>query len=252
MPKRAAHRADLTIPLDRFRWLPAAAAAVCSPVFDLVVETPLGAWRGQVEGHTPPKVSLDWDDAAELDAVDRLRPGARSLRVGWLFVAGTEADGEGGRQRRVFVPLVTRPVRIVRTLLGRGTLVPAGDVEVSELIDDRDIRHRLETDIAVGGGIFDPIDDPTIPASLLARLPRLQRFATEAAGLAVSGLVPVTAGAAERADAEDLVVVAGVGLYAAHETAPVSRASLPRCMGGPFGDRHGVPPPLLPRCRGRR
>ncbi len=132
--------------MERFRWLAAAAASICSPAFDVPVEGPLGS-SGQpmsLDGRLLAKVFLDRGDAEELEAIDRLRPGARSLRVGWLYVAGTRVDGEDGRRRRVFVPLVTRPVRVVRSRLGRGSVIPAGDVELTELIDDRDVRHRLE------------------------------------------------------------------------------------------------------------
>ena len=56
---------------------------------------------------------------------------------------------EDGRVRRVFHPLVTVPVRVER--LAGARLVPAGDVELSPLIGDRDVRRALDARIELGG-----------------------------------------------------------------------------------------------------
>jgi hypothetical protein len=51
--------------------------------------------------------------AERLAPVDQIRPEERSLRVGWLWIAGRFTDGEG-RQRQVRRPLVSIPGRVVR------------------------------------------------------------------------------------------------------------------------------------------
>jgi hypothetical protein len=88
-------------------------------------------------------VSIDRAFGERLAAVDQIRAEQRSLRVGWLFVAGrTKTDD--GRTRRVFHPLVTVPVRVQRLPAFGGTnLLPAGDAEVTELVKDHDQRHEL-------------------------------------------------------------------------------------------------------------
>jgi hypothetical protein len=107
-------------------------------------------------------VSVERSFAERLASVDQ-RPEQRSLRVGWLFVAGRMKD-ESARVRRVFHPLVTVPVRIDRRPgWGAARLLPAGDVEVSELIEDQQERYRLEGQIQFGGGALDGMSDAKIP-----------------------------------------------------------------------------------------
>ncbi|MDI6099956.1 AAA domain-containing protein [Actinoplanes sp. NEAU-A12] len=80
-------------------------------------------------------------DADRLAALDALHREERILHRGWGFLAGrAEIDG---RPRKVRVPLLSQPVHLDRTLTGY-RVVPAGDVEVTPLIADRDLAAALE------------------------------------------------------------------------------------------------------------
>lgn len=105
--------------------------------------------------------------------------------------------------------------------------MPAGDVELTELVADRDQRYRLESQVQYGGGALDGLTGAAIPTALLARLDGLRRFAravTSAAQLPASRLVPANDGPDTLLRGDGLVIVAGVGVYAAHETGTASRS----------------------------
>ncbi len=101
----------LVIPTEWFRWLPLSSLR-------------LGPSHGQIDPYLLQRLQavntpemrafpIDRKFGERLAAIDQLRAGQRPLRVGWLFVAGRSV-GEEGRSRRVFHPLVTIPVRVVR------------------------------------------------------------------------------------------------------------------------------------------
>ena len=211
---------NLTVPTEWFRWLPAAAVRLLLPrwvpgEFDVQRRTATEQWLGPG--------MMDRDFAERLAAIDQIRPTQRSLRLGWLFVAGQTLAGEG-RPQRVFHPLVTIPVRIERLT---SHVVPAGDAELSDLITDRALRRDLERSIEFGGGALDGVTEVEIPATLLARLPRLQGFARSAAAAAnlpARQLVPAGAGPDALMRSKGLQIVAGAGIYAVHETGGTSRA----------------------------
>ncbi|MEU9825598.1 AAA domain-containing protein [Micromonospora chersina] len=83
-----------------------------------------------------------------LAALDALHRDERILRRGLGFVVGG-ADLDGGR-RRVRVPLLAQPVRLDRTRRGY-RIVPAGDLELTSLIEDRDLAARLEAAPGLAG-----------------------------------------------------------------------------------------------------
>ena len=91
--------------------------------------------------------------AERLLAIDRIRPFESSIRVGWLFVAGTTRTA-AGKRRRVFLPLLHRPVHASIPVFGDGLLRTAGDVRLTHLVGDPELRQRLEADIQCGGGAF--------------------------------------------------------------------------------------------------
>ena len=216
-PAAEQRTSPLTIPTEWFRWLPARSVRLFLPT------AVLGEYAAERRDQRLASAGLDRKFAERLAAVDQIRPTQRSLRVGWLFVAGQTPAGEG-RSHRVFQPLVTVPVRIERMT---SYLVPAGDVEMSELVTDRRSRRELENAIELGGGALDGIADVKVPTNLLPRLPRLQGFARSAAAAArlpARQLVPATAGPDALMRSEGLVIVAGVGIYAVHETGGSSRA----------------------------
>ncbi|HEV2766293.1 MAG TPA: AAA domain-containing protein [Acidimicrobiales bacterium] len=229
-PSAELRSTGLTVPTEWFRWLPLRSVMLFAhgdP--DLA-----GTWQ-----HEAVRMAVvDRQFGERLAAVDQVRPERRSLRVGWLFLAGTVATGEGGT-RRVFHPLVTMPVRVERPpAFGDARLAPAGDVEITELVGDGKAREDLEASLEVGGGALDGMAAVAVPAALLRRLPRLQRFARDlasAAGLPTKRVVPADRGPDELARSSGLVVVAGVGVYAVHETGGLGRAgSLRSWAGGPL------------------
>ena len=224
-PANETRQRGLTIPTDWFRWLPASAVSL----FTLSLGAPPSAES---------VVDIDRTFGEQLASVDRIRPQQHSLRLGWLFVAGT-LRGDDGRRRRTFRPLVTMPVRVeLPPLLGRATLRPVGDVSISNLIDDPAERQALEARMQFGGGALVAEGAPAIAPALLARLTKLSQFArtaASAASLPASVVVPVEDAPDQLADREGLVIVAGVGVYATHEPGSVSRAgSLRGWADGPL------------------
>ena len=218
-------RPSLSIPLERFRWVPPceelfAPGALATSTATEVMERLMGL-SGDV-----PAVAIERGFAERLAAVDQVRAATRSVRVGWLFVAGSFT--EAGRVQQVFHPLVRIPVRVVRPpLTGGAYVVAAGDVELSPLISG-DERTRLEAGIEFDGGALQGVPGVTVSTKLLARLPKLQRFAraaAEAAGLAADRVVPVHGSPDDLMRVPGLTVVAGYGVYVAQDTTDVSRAT---------------------------
>ena len=129
---------------------------------------------------------------SELAAIRQVR-GNSALVVGWLFVAGRiELNG---RMQRVFRPLVTVPATIDdRPRSSRNAFVAAiGDSQITPMVTDRSVRNLLESEVAIGVGALDEIDDVAIPAALLGRLCQLNSFAVKvatAAGYPVKRVVP--------------------------------------------------------------
>src|SRR5690606_8784115 len=68
-----------------------------------------------------------------LAAVDALHRDERLLRRGWVFIIG-RAQFEG-EWRRVRLPLLHEPVRLRQGLRGY-TVVPAGDLSLTDLVED--------------------------------------------------------------------------------------------------------------------
>ena len=223
-PSAEGRTTSTAIPTEWFRWLPVEAVRLFVPRVDgsgaHIRHVPVAADQRDIY------VPIDRRLGERLAAVDQLRPAQRSLRVGWLFVAGRTEDDDG-RPRRVFHPLVTVPVRVER--LAGTRLVPAGDVEISDLIADRAVREALEQGVELGGGALDGTATAVeVAPALLARLWRLQQFARSAAAAAhlpATQLIPATAGPEELMRRPGLVIVAGTGVYAVHETGGTSRAS---------------------------
>ena len=223
--------AGLTIPTEWFRWLPVSSAWVLAPR-----ARTLGGGAADMDPYVVPGVQprsapraipIDRDFAARLAAVDQLRPTERSLRIGWLFLAGRIRRPDGG-YRRVFHPLVTRPVRVgFRATQGDAALLCVGDPEVTDLVKDPERRAELDQQVEWGGGAFDATHTPEIDRALLRRLHNLHTFAratAEATGFAASDLIPATAGPDSYQQRDGMVVVAGLAVYAVHDTDLGSRA----------------------------
>ena len=216
-----------TIPLDWFRWLPVSGVRILTRLH------PTGPRLTPVfpsaEGLGTPAAPLpiDRDYGERLQAVDQLRPTRRNLRVGWLFVAGSTTD-ERGRRRKIFWPLVSRPVSVSRSpLVGPAYLTVAGDTEVTARIADPMRRNALDGQIQLGGGALNTagisVDD-----ALLRRMHRLHDFAVSAAdacGWAVDGLVAADDGPGKLMQRDGLVVVAGFASFTNVETGGLSTAA---------------------------
>ncbi|XVV13237.1 AAA domain-containing protein [Actinoplanes sp. CA-131856] len=82
-----------------------------------------------------------------LAALGALHKEERPLRVGWGFLAGrAEVDG---KLTKIRVPLLSQPVQLVRGIVGY-TVAPAGDLEITPLISDRELAAALEAAPGVG------------------------------------------------------------------------------------------------------
>ncbi|WBC07883.1 AAA domain-containing protein [Micromonospora sp. WMMA1947] len=178
------------------------AATILTALADLA---PAGAERiFDVSGAGRPLIWLAEPDRAPRDAtldrlaaLDALHRDQRILRRGLAFVIGA-ADLDGGR-RRVRVPLLAQPVRLERTSRSY-RIVPAGDLELTSLVEDRDLAGRLEAAPGLAG-----------PGWLGA--PGTKAWITAAAEAA--GLKPVTVQARppRRIDDDQLVGVAAAALF---------------------------------------
>ena len=219
----------LAVPTEWFRWLPlggVSAMSIMALAQPVTTVEPVPAW-----------VAVDRRFGERLAAVDQVRAGERTLRIGFLFVAGRTEDA-AGRRRRVFHPLVTMPVRVHRPPLSEAHLVSTGDPEVTELVTDGDVRADLERRMEFGGGALDGVP-AVVPPALLARLSRLRAFAVEvaaAAGLPATRLVPADASPDDFMRRDGLVVAAGLAVYARHETGGVGRAVSLRAWADAHGD----------------
>ncbi|WP_200207438.1 AAA domain-containing protein [Micromonospora coerulea] len=129
------------------------AARILTALADLA---PAGAERVfDVSGTGRPLVWLPEPDRGprgarlnRLAALDALHRDERILRRGLAFVVGG-ADLDGGR-RRVRLPLLAQPVRLERARRGY-RVVAAGDLELTPLIEDRELAARLEAAPGLAG-----------------------------------------------------------------------------------------------------
>ncbi|MBU2667490.1 AAA family ATPase [Actinoplanes bogorensis] len=87
-------------------------------------------------------------EANRLAAIGALHREERPLRRGWGFLVG-RAEVEG-KQRKIRVPLLSQPVQLERALFGY-RIVPAGDVEITPLIGDRQLAAALEAAPGLAG-----------------------------------------------------------------------------------------------------
>ncbi|WP_433528831.1 AAA domain-containing protein [Micromonospora sp. CA-263727] len=183
------------------------AATILTALADLA---PAGAERVfDVSGTGRPLVWLPEPDRgprnARLDrlaALDALHRDERILRRGLAFLVGG-ADLDGGR-RRVRLPLLAQPVRLERGRRGY-RVVPAGDLELTALIEDRELAARLEAAPGLAGPGW--LSAAGTAAWITA--------AAEAAGLKVNTVVPTPPRSVDEA------VVTGVGAAAIFVTRDV-------------------------------
>ena len=168
---------------------------------------------------------IDPSLAERLAAVDQVRLGKRRLRLGWLWVAGTDHAG-----RRIFHPLVTLPIRVVRSRPGRAAhILAAGDAELTELITDFAKRDVLERHVETGGGSLGT--GLTVHASWLTKFPKLKAYALDlasAAGFTTNAVMSSDAKPEQLLDRHGLSLIAGCGVFAGDDAEGTARADLLR------------------------
>ena len=135
-----------------------------------------------------------------LAALDALHREERLLRRGWGFLAGrAEVDGKA---RKIRVPLLSQPVRLERGLTGY-RVVPAGDLEITPLVTDRELAAALESAPGLAApGWLDAIGSKA-----------WLRSAAEATGFTVDALVEE----AKHIPADRVVLVARAALFVARD-----------------------------------
>ncbi|MER5456503.1 AAA domain-containing protein [Micromonospora sp. NPDC002389] len=132
-----------------------------------------------------------------LAALDALHRDERILRLGLAFLVG--GVDVAGTRRRVRLPLLAQPVRLER---GRRAyrVLPAGDLELTSLIEDRDLAARLEAAPGLAGPGW--LTAPGTAAWVTT--------AAQAAGLTVDRVVPRPP---RRVDETTLTGVAAAALF---------------------------------------
>ncbi|WP_091605736.1 AAA domain-containing protein [Micromonospora mirobrigensis] len=181
-------------------------ATILAALADLA---PAGAERVlDVSGAGRPLIWLPAPDRAPRDArtdrlaaLDALHRDERILRRGLAFVVGAVPTDAGSR--RVRTPLLAQPVRLERTMRGY-RVAPAGDLELSPLVEDRELAARLEA----APGLAEPgwLAAPGTAAWL--------RTAAQAVGLIVA---EVAARAPARIDDTTLTGLAVAGLFVSRD-----------------------------------
>ncbi|MFI1990781.1 DEAD/DEAH box helicase [Actinoplanes sp. NPDC020271] len=154
-------------------------------------------------------------ETERLAALDALHREERILHRGWGFLAGRVVVE--GKPRKIRMPLLTQPVRLERSVLAY-RVVPAGDVEVTPLVADRELAAALEAAPGLAG-----------PGWLEATgsLSWLQSVAA-ATGFSVDA----TIGPEQRIPAEGLVLVAAAALFVVRDVFGAGLADSLRSWSG--------------------
>lgn len=90
----------MTIPTDSFDWLAADAIRVVTGPTDLDPASTRGGAAGEPD-EPPATANVNPVLGMRLSALDQIRSGQHSVRVGWLFLTGRTASDDS-RTRRVF------------------------------------------------------------------------------------------------------------------------------------------------------
>ncbi|SNY61781.1 Part of AAA domain-containing protein [Paractinoplanes atraurantiacus] len=149
-----------------------------------------------------------------LAALGALHKEERPLRVGWGFLAGkTEIDG---KLTKIRVPLLSQPVQLVRGIVGY-TVAPAGDLEITPLIADRELAAALEA----APGVAQPgwLEATGTKAWLWS--------AARATGLTVDAL-----GTSRRAPGDRVVLIPSAALYVVRDVFGAGLADSLRSWAG--------------------
>ncbi|MBF9132864.1 hypothetical protein I0C86_28475, partial [Plantactinospora sp. S1510] len=145
-----------------------------------------------------------------LAAADLLHRDERTVRRAWGVVAGA-VEVAGGGTRKVRVPLLSEPVRVEHVSHGY-RIVPAGDLEITPLVEDRGLAARLE---AAPG-----LASPRWLASSGAE--DWLRSVAEAAGLPVTGVDRAERSGSAPLPAKGLVLFVGAALFAVRDVAGIA------------------------------
>ncbi|GAA2675057.1 DEAD/DEAH box helicase [Actinoplanes palleronii] len=197
--------------------LPRTVLAVLAELAPAAAERTLDVTRG-----SQPLVWLETAEKAprqaaveRLAALDALHREERILHRGWGFLAGrVEVDG---KPRKVRVPLLSQPVHLERSLLGY-KVVPAGDVEVTPLVEDRELAAAFES----APGLATPGWLEAIGSGAWLR------SVADATGFTAGA----TIGAKQRIPADGLALVAAPALFVVRDVFGVGLADSLRSWAG--------------------
>ncbi len=162
-------------------------------------------------------------EARRLAAVDALHAEERLLREGWIFLCGRARVGE--RHVTLCTPILSQPVRLRRGLTSFAVL-PAGDTELTPLVQSSMSAERLEAHAQYGGGAL--FDQTNAPDALINRLTKLHEWinqVADAAGLRVGRIVGPSHDPLQLRHRPDITAVVGVGIFAVRDVNAVDVAS---------------------------
>ncbi|MEU4564552.1 AAA domain-containing protein [Actinoplanes sp. NPDC023936] len=187
----------------------APAAAAAERTLDVTRGSQALVWLGNAE-KAPRQAAVD-----RLAALDALHREERILHRGWGFLAGSHLID--GKTRKVRVPLLSQPVRLERAL-GGYRIAQAGDLEITPLIEDRDLAAAMEAAPGLAApGWLDAIGSRA-----------WLRAAAEATGLPFETVTD----SGNRLPKDRLVLVAAAALYVARDVFGVGLSDSLRSWAG--------------------
>ncbi|MBE1492364.1 AAA domain-containing protein [Plantactinospora soyae] len=175
-------------------------------------------------------------EVARLAAADLLHRDERTVRRAWGVVAGT-VEVAGGGTRKVRLPLLSEPVRVENASHGY-RIVPAGDLEITPLVEDRALAARLEAAPGLAG-----------PRWLSATgTEAWLRTVAEAAGLPVTGVDRTERSGSAPLPTKGLVLFVAAALFGVRDIAGIALGDRLRAWAG----RPGVESTALAQVYGTR
>ncbi|MFC6020389.1 DEAD/DEAH box helicase [Plantactinospora solaniradicis] len=161
-----------------------------------------------------------YPEMARLAAADLLHRDERTVRRAWGVVAGA-VEVAGGGTRKVRLPLLSEPVRVENASHGY-RIVPAGDLEITPLVEDRGLAARLEAAPGLGS--------PEWLASSGAE--DWLRSVAEAAGLPLTGVDRTERSGSAPLPTKGLVLFVGAALFALRDVAGIALGDRLRAWAG--------------------
>ena len=238
------------------------------PVLDVAAGDRPFAWLGleqslfaQAPAHTGRLVLDDRPGLRALATLDSLHRHERLLREGWVFLVGS-VDRDGERQD-LFIPLVSRPVRLTRRTGGL-VLTAAGDRELLPLVPSGPTRNTLA---GLADGAAPPPPHPSDGSFTVAPafgsvldvtsaewLHEWIRAVADAAGLHVDLIVRPESSPRDACGGDEVTAAVGSGIYVARDLRVVDLAStlaawavVPGIEETAFASTYGIRPTVASR-----